>query len=111
MLPEQERMRQLEKENAILRQERDILKKAVATRELVAFLADADSSIRWLAGSSLVQRANSDTVAAIAAFITGAEPERVTAAKPEIQRVLGLITETAENEKAQAAAQQALDSL
>jgi transposase len=30
LLPEQERMRQLEKENAILRQERDILKKAVA---------------------------------------------------------------------------------
>lgn len=30
LIPEQERMRQLEKENAILRQERDILKKAVA---------------------------------------------------------------------------------
>lgn len=30
LMPEQERMRQLEKENAILRQERDILKKAVA---------------------------------------------------------------------------------
>ncbi len=30
LLPEQERTRQLEKENAILRQERDILKKAVA---------------------------------------------------------------------------------
>jgi len=30
LLPEEERMRQLEKENAILRQERDILKKAVA---------------------------------------------------------------------------------
>lgn len=30
LLPEQEKMRQLEKENAILRQERDILKKAVA---------------------------------------------------------------------------------
>ena len=29
-MPEQEKMRQLEKENAILRQERDILKKAVA---------------------------------------------------------------------------------
>jgi transposase len=30
LLPDQEKMRQLEKENAILRQERDILKKAVA---------------------------------------------------------------------------------
>lgn len=30
LMPEQEKMRQLEKENAILRQERDILKKAVA---------------------------------------------------------------------------------
>ena len=30
LLPEQEKMRQLEKENVILRQERDILKKAVA---------------------------------------------------------------------------------
>lgn len=30
LMPEQERMRQLEKENVILRQERDILKKAVA---------------------------------------------------------------------------------
>lgn len=30
LLPEQEKMQQLEKENAILRQERDILKKAVA---------------------------------------------------------------------------------
>jgi transposase len=30
LLPEQEKMRQLEKEMAILRQERDILKKAVA---------------------------------------------------------------------------------
>lgn len=30
LMPEQERMQQLEKENAILRQERDILKKAVA---------------------------------------------------------------------------------
>ncbi|MEJ2003232.1 MAG: transposase [Maritimibacter sp.] len=30
LIPEQEKMRQLEKENVILRQERDILKKAVA---------------------------------------------------------------------------------
>ena len=30
LMPEQEKMRQLERENAILRQERDILKKAVA---------------------------------------------------------------------------------
>jgi len=30
LIPEQEKMRHLEKENAILRQERDILKKAVA---------------------------------------------------------------------------------
>ncbi|MCP4419580.1 MAG: transposase [Chloroflexi bacterium] len=30
LMPEQEKIRQLEKENAILRQERDILKKAVA---------------------------------------------------------------------------------
>jgi transposase len=30
LLPEQERVRQLERENAILRQERDILKKAIA---------------------------------------------------------------------------------
>jgi transposase len=30
LMPEQERMRQLERENEILRQERDILKKAVA---------------------------------------------------------------------------------
>jgi transposase len=30
LMPEQEKMSQLEKENAILRQERDILKKAVA---------------------------------------------------------------------------------
>lgn len=30
LLPEQDKMRQLERENAILRQERDILKKAVA---------------------------------------------------------------------------------
>lgn len=30
LMPDQERMRQLERENAILRQERDILKKAVA---------------------------------------------------------------------------------
>ena len=30
LMPEQEKMRQLEKENALLRQERDILKKAVA---------------------------------------------------------------------------------
>ena len=30
LMPEQEKMRQLEKENAVLRQERDILKKAVA---------------------------------------------------------------------------------
>lgn len=30
LMPEQEKKRQLEKENAILRQERDILKKAVA---------------------------------------------------------------------------------
>ena len=30
LMPEQEKMRQLEKENAILRQEREILKKAVA---------------------------------------------------------------------------------
>ena len=30
LVPEQEKMRQLERENAILRQERDILKKAVA---------------------------------------------------------------------------------
>ena len=30
LMPEQEKVRQLEKENAILRQERDILKKAVA---------------------------------------------------------------------------------
>jgi transposase len=30
LMPEQEKMRHLEKENAVLRQERDILKKAVA---------------------------------------------------------------------------------
>ena len=30
LLPEEERLRQLERENAILRQERDILKKAIA---------------------------------------------------------------------------------
>lgn len=82
-----------------------------ATRELVAFLADEDSSIRWLAGSSLVQRANSDVVAAIAAFLEGAEPERVTIAKPEIQRVLGLIAETAENEAVQNSAKTRLAQL
>ncbi|MFQ5401671.1 MAG: hypothetical protein ACE5E7_18995, partial [Anaerolineae bacterium] len=80
-----------------------------ATRQLVAFLADADSNIRWLAGSSLVQRANSDVVAAIAAFLDGAEPERVAVAKPEIQRVLGLIAETAESEAVRAAARKMVD--
>lgn len=76
-----------------------------ATRELVAFLADEDSSIRWLAGSSLVQRANSDVVTALTAFLDRAEPERIAVAKPEIQRVLGLIAETAESEAVRQAAQ------
>jgi HEAT repeat protein len=79
-----------------------------ATRELVAFLADEDSSIRWLAGSSLVQRASRDVVAAMAAFLEGAEPERVEAARPEMQRVLGLIGETAEGDAVRASAQHLL---
>lgn len=82
-----------------------------ATRELVAFLADEDSSIRWLAGSSLVQRANSDVVAAIASFLDGAEAGRVAVARPEIQRVLGLIAETAESEAVRQAAQSTMTKI
>ena len=82
-----------------------------ATRELVAFLADKDSNIRWLAGSSLVQRANSDVVAAIATFLDGAEAARVAVARPEIQRVLGLIAETAENEAVRQAAQSTMTKI
>lgn len=82
-----------------------------ATRELVAFLADEDGNIRWLAGSSLVQRANSDVVAAIISFLGGAEAERVATARPEIQRVLGLIAETAENEAVRDAAKNRLAQL
>lgn len=70
----------------------------LATRELVAFLADDDSSIRWLAGSSLVQRASPDVVMAISAFLDGAEPERIERALPEVKRVLRLIADTAEDE-------------
>ncbi len=85
----------------------------LATRELVAFLADENSNIRWLAGSSLVQRAGgeagADTVAAIVAFLTQAEPERVEQARSEALRVLGLIADTAEEESVRAAAGDALD--
>ena len=86
----------------------------MATRELVAFLADGDSNIRWLAASSLVQRAGdesagADTVAAIAAFLAQAEPERVEHARSEALRVLGLIAEMAEAESVRAAAREVIE--
>lgn len=81
----------------------------LATRELVAFLADEDSSVRWLASSSLVQRAGEDTVSAIAAFLTHAEPERVNRARPEALRILALIADTAEQESVREAAREAMD--
>lgn len=76
----------------------------LATRELVAFLADEDSNIRWLAGSTLVQRPTADTVAALAAFLSQAEPARVAAALPEARRVLALIADTAEADSVRQAA-------
>ncbi len=81
----------------------------LATRELVAFLADEDSSVRWLASSSLVQRAGEDTVAAIAAFLTHAEPERANRARPEALRILGLIADTAEEESVRQAAREIIE--
>lgn len=81
----------------------------VATRELVAFLADEDDNIRWLAGSSLVQRADADTVAAIAAFLNQAEPKRVEQARSEALRVLGLIADTAEDESVRAGAREIIE--
>ena len=83
----------------------------IATRELVAFLADEDSNIRWLAGSSLVQRAGigGDTVTAIAAFLDRAGSERVERARSEALRVLGLIADTAEEESVRVAAGEVLE--
>jgi hypothetical protein len=80
----------------------------LATRELVAFLADEDKSIRWLAGSSLVQRASLDVVSAIAAFLDKAEPERVDVARPEAERVLVLIADTTGDEEVREMAKIAL---
>jgi HEAT repeat protein len=83
-----------------------------ATAELVAFLADEDSSIRWLAGSTLAQRADAaGVVAAIAAFARGAEAERVAVARPELARVLEMVGEMAEEESIRAAAGRVLGEL
>jgi hypothetical protein len=57
--------------------------------------------------SSLVQRASTDVVSAIAAFLDKAEPERVERARPEAKRVLGLIVDTAEDEEVRNLARQA----
>ncbi len=84
---------------------------AIATRELVAFMADEDSNIRWLAGSSLLHRADADTVAAMAAFLNRAEPERVEQMRAEALRILDLIAETAAEEAVRQAANEALSTL
>ena len=83
----------------------------MATRELVAFMADEDSNIRWLAGSSLLHRAGADTVAALTAFLNRAEPERVEQMRAEALRILDLIAETAAEEVVRQAANEALSTL
>jgi hypothetical protein len=84
---------------------------AIATRELVAFMADEDSNIRWLAGSSLMHRADGDTVAAMVAFLNRAEPERVEQMRAEALRILDLLAETAAEEEVRQAASEALSTL
>ncbi len=87
----------------------------VATRELVAFLADTEANIRWLAASSLAQRgaisgdSGADTVRAIVAFLERAEPERVARARGEALRILGLIADTTEKESVRQSAQEIIE--
>ncbi|MBX7253406.1 MAG: hypothetical protein K1X50_15610, partial [Candidatus Promineofilum sp.] len=79
---------------------------AAATAELVAFLADEDDTIRWLAGSSLAQRADAGgVVGAIDAFVRGAEAARVATAREEMARVLAMIRDAAEAADVAAAAE------
>ena len=85
---------------------------AAATAELVAFLADEDSSIRWLAGSSLAQRSDAaGVVAAIEAFVRAAEAKRLAVAREEMRRVLEMIMDAAEDEAAREAAGRVLEEM
>lgn len=67
-------------------------------RELVAFLADEDGQIRWLAGGTVARLANQATVTVLGEFLDGVEAERVERARSEIKRVLGMIRDTAEED-------------
>jgi HEAT repeat protein len=82
-----------------------------AINGLVLALADPEHNIRWLAGSSLIHRASADVVSAISAFLDKAESEQVKRARPEAERVLGMIAVAAEEEEVRVAASKLLISM
>ena len=72
--------------------------------ELMCGLQRASSRTKKPAGTK-DSRPSMDVVLAIATFLDKAEPERVDVARPETERVLGLIVDTAEDDEVRQMAQ------
>lgn len=69
---------------------------------LVSALEDKDSTIRWLAGSTLVKIGDNETVTMLGAFLAKGPSEE---GRQEAKRVLVLISETATDISVKVAAQ------
>jgi len=79
-------------------------------RQLVGFLADPDTNIRWLASGTLSRQGGSSlgaslVLAALSDFLNQAEPERIAAGQESIQNTARLIADMTDDEEVKTAAQ------